>query len=93
MIKLWEDWANQYPIVLLEDGLAENDWNGWKNLTKTLGNKIELVGDDIFCTNKKIVAEGIRQQVANSVLIKLNQIGTVTETMETIELAYKNNYN
>jgi enolase len=93
MIKLWEDWVNQYPIVLLEDGLAENDWNGWKNLTKTLGHKIELVGDDIFCTNEKIVAEGIKQQVANSVLIKLNQIGTVTETLETIELAYKNNYN
>jgi enolase len=93
MIKLWESWVKQYPIVLLEDGLAENDWQGWKNLTKTLGNKIELVGDDIFCTNKNIVAEGIEQQVANSVLIKLNQIGTVTETLETIGLAYKNNYN
>jgi enolase len=93
MIKLWENWVEKYPIVLLEDGLAENDWTGWQNLTKTLGHKIELVGDDIFCTNKSIVAEGIKQQVANSVLIKLNQIGTVTETLETIELAYKNNYN
>lgn len=93
MIKLWENWANQYPIVLLEDGLAENDWQGWKDLTRTLGHKIELVGDDIFCTNKKIVAEGISKNVANSVLIKLNQIGTVTETLETIELAYRNNYN
>jgi enolase len=93
MIKLWETWVNQYPIVLLEDGLAENDWNGWHNLTTALGKKIEIVGDDIFCTNKKILAEGISKDVANSILIKLNQIGTVTETLETIELAYKNGYN
>jgi enolase len=93
MIRLWEAWVNQYPIVLLEDGLAENDWTGWQNLTKILGKKIELVGDDLFCTNKKILAEGISKGVANSVLIKLNQIGTVTETLETIELAYKNGYN
>ena len=93
MVKLWESWANQYPIVLLEDGLAENDWNGWKNLTDVLGNKIEIVGDDLFCTNKAILAEGISKGVANSILIKLNQIGTVTETLETIELAYKNSYN
>jgi enolase len=93
LIKLWEGWANQYPIVLLEDGLAENDWNGWKNLTQALGKKIEIVGDDLFCTNKAILAEGIEKGVANSILIKLNQIGTVTETLETIELAYKNSYN
>jgi enolase len=93
MVKLWESWANQYPIVLLEDGLAENDWNGWKNLTDVLGDKIEIVGDDLFCTNKAILAEGISKGVANSILIKLNQIGTVTETLETIELAYKNSYN
>jgi enolase len=93
LVKLWESWTNQYPIVLLEDGLAENDWNGWKNLTQTIGNKIEIVGDDLFCTNKKILAEGIKKGVANSILIKLNQIGTVTETLETIELAYKNSYN
>ncbi len=93
MVKLWESWANQYPIVLLEDGLAENDWEGWKNLTQTLGKKIEIVGDDLFCTNKSILAEGIDKGVANSILIKLNQIGTVTETLETIELAYKNGYN
>jgi enolase len=92
LIKLWESWVNQYPIVLLEDGLAENDWTGWQNLTKALGKKIEIVGDDIFCTNKKILAEGIQKGVANSILIKLNQIGTVTETLETIELAYKNKY-
>lgn len=93
MIKLWETWTNQYPIVLLEDGLAENDWEGWKNLTQQLGSKIELVGDDVFCTNKDILSEGIHKKVANSILIKLNQIGTVTETLETIELAYKNGYN
>jgi enolase len=91
--ELWENWVNQYPIVLLEDGLAENDWNGWKNLTDTIGKKIEIVGDDLFCTNKQILAEGILKGVANSVLIKLNQIGTVTETLETIVLAYKNKYN
>jgi enolase len=93
MIRLWETWVNQYPIILLEDGLAENDWTGWANLTKVLGKKIEIVGDDLFCTNKKILAEGISKGVANSILIKLNQIGTVTETLETIDLAYKNNYN
>lgn len=93
LIKLWESWVNQYPIVLLEDGLAENDWEGWKNLTDVLGKKIEIVGDDLFCTNKAILAEGIERGVANSILIKLNQIGTVTETLETIELAYKNSYN
>ena len=93
MVKLWESWVNQYPIILLEDGLAENDWPGWQNLTQSLGKKIEIVGDDIFCTNKKILAEGISKGVANSILIKLNQIGTVTETLETIDLAYKNEYN
>ncbi len=93
MIKMWESWVDQYPIVLLEDGLAENDWEGWENLTRLLGSKTEIVGDDLFCTNKNILAEGIERNVANSILIKLNQIGTVTETLETIELAYRNSYN
>jgi len=93
MIALWESWIQQYPIVLLEDGLGENDWKGWQQLTVTLGNKIELVGDDIFCTNAAILKEGIQQKVANSILIKLNQIGTVTETMNTIDLAKDNHYN
>ena len=93
MVKLWENWIRQYPIVLLEDGLAENDWEGWKNLTDVIGDKIEIVGDDLFCTNKSILSQGIEKGVANSILIKLNQIGTVTETLETIELAYKNSYN
>lgn len=92
MVKMWESWVKQFPIVSLEDGLAENDWKGWKNLTDSVGKKIEIVGDDLFCTNKAILAEGIAKGVANSVLIKLNQIGTVSETLETIELAYKNGY-
>jgi len=93
LIKLWESWVNQYPIISIEDGLAENDWNGWINITKVLGSKIELVGGDLFCTNKSILAQGINKGAANSILIKLNQIGTVTETLETIELAYRNGYN
>jgi len=93
MVKHWADWVRQYPIVLLEDGMAENDWNGWKALTQELGSKIELVGDDIFCTNPQILQKGIDEGVANSILIKLNQIGTVTETLDTIELAKQNNYN
>lgn len=93
LIEIWENWVRQYPIILLEDGMAENDWTGWQNLTKKLGSKIELVGDDIFCTNPKILKEGIEKGIANSILIKLNQIGTITETLQTINLAKKNNYN
>ncbi len=93
MIKLWSEWVEKYPIILLEDGLAENDWDGWIKLNKTLGNKIELVGDDLLCTNKILLQEAIDKKAANSILIKLNQIGTITETLETIELAGKNNFN
>ncbi len=93
IVALLSDWVRQYPIVLLEDGMAENDWKGWKMLTDELGKKIELVGDDIFCTNPIILAKGVEEGIANSVLIKLNQIGSVTETLDTIELAKKNNYN
>ena len=93
MVDIWKKWAADYPIILLEDGMAENDWEGWANLTKELGGKIELVGDDIFCTNPKILKEGIEKGIGNSILIKLNQIGSVTETLKTIELAKKNNYN
>ncbi|MGP8244886.1 MAG: phosphopyruvate hydratase [Bryobacteraceae bacterium] len=92
LIKIWESWANQYPIVLLEDGMGENDWDGWRNLTVALGNKIELVGDDVFCTNPKILQEGIDKGIGNAILIKLNQIGTVTETLDTMELAARNAY-
>ena len=92
LIKIWESWANQYPIVLLEDGMGENDWEGWRNLTTALGAKIELVGDDIFCTNPQILQQGIAQGIGNAILIKLNQIGTVTETLDTMELAARNAY-
>jgi len=92
MVELWTSWVNQYPIVSLEDGMGENDWEGWKLLTDAIGDKVELVGDDLFCTNAKILAEGIAAGIANSILIKVNQIGTLTETLDTIELARKNNY-
>jgi enolase len=92
LIKIWESWAKQYPIVLLEDGMGENDWDGWRNLTTALGTKVELVGDDIFCTNPQILQQGIDKGIGNAVLIKLNQIGTVTETLDTMELAARNAY-
>ena len=92
LIGIWESWVNQYPIILLEDGMGENDAQGWKDITSTLGSRIELVGDDLFCTNPRILREGIEAGIANAVLIKLNQIGSVTETLDTIELAKRNNY-
>jgi len=92
MVEFWADWVRQYPIVSLEDGMAENDWPGWKLLTKKLGGKIQLIGDDIFVTNTAILAKGIQEGVANSILIKLNQIGTVTETIEAIEMARNAGY-
>ncbi|MFA6228075.1 MAG: phosphopyruvate hydratase [Patescibacteria group bacterium] len=92
MIKMYGEWVKKYPIELLEDGLAEGDWSGWADLTKALGKKIALVGDDLFVTNPKIIKEGIEKKVANAILIKLNQIGTLTETVEAMKLAQKNNY-
>jgi len=92
MIAIWEDWLKKYPILSLEDGLAEDDWAGWKKLTSQLGKQAQLVGDDIFVTNPQIFEKGIKEGVANSILIKLNQIGTVTETLRCIEMAKKNNY-
>jgi enolase len=92
LIRLWESWVRQYPIVLLEDGMGENDWDGWRELTAALGSTIELVGDDIFCTNPRILSQGIEQKIANSILIKLNQIGTVSETLDTMRLAERNGY-
>jgi enolase len=92
MVRFWSKWANDYPIVSLEDGLAENDWEGWALLTKELGNKIQLVGDDLFVTNVSIFAEGIEKGIANSILIKLNQIGTVSETLDAISLGRRNGY-
>jgi len=91
--EFWANWVRQYPIVSIEDGFAENDWDGWKIVTQQLGKKIQLVGDDIFVTNPKIFARGISEGVANAILIKLNQIGTVTETIEAVEMARKSKYN
>ena len=84
--------ANDYPLTSIEDGLDENDWQGWENLTKKLGKKTQLVGDDLFVTNKEILQEGIDRSVANSILVKINQIGTISETLQTINLAYQHNY-
>ena len=87
-----EGWVNNYPIITIEDGMDEGDWDGWKLLTERLGKKIQLVGDDLFVTNTKILQEGIDKNIANSILIKVNQIGTLTETMAAIEMARKANY-
>lgn len=92
MATFWADWARKYPIVSIEDGLAENDWEGWKILTKNLGKKIQLVGDDAFVTNPKIFARGIAEGIGNAILIKLNQIGSVSETIEAVEMARKAKY-
>src|ERR1700719_3129908 len=92
MVAFWENWVRQYPIVSIEDGLAEDDWDGWKIITRELGKKIQLVGDDAFVTNPKIFARGISEGIGNAILIKLNQIGSVTETIEAVEMARKANY-
>ena len=92
MVKFYAKWVKDYPIVSLEDGLSEDDWDGWQNLTKELGGKIQLVGDDIFVTNIQFLQEGIDKGVANSILIKVNQIGTVSETLDAIDLARRNGY-
>ena len=92
MIALWSEWIDRYPIVLVEDALAENDWDGWTRITAALGSKIELVGDDLFCTNPVLLQRGIDVGAANSILVKPNQIGTVTETLDTVRLAQRNGY-
>ena len=93
LVKYWESWANQYPIVSIEDGMAEDDWDGWKMLTDTLGKKCQLVGDDLFVTNVERLQKGIDTGVGNALLVKVNQIGTVTETINAVSLAQYNNYN
>jgi enolase len=92
MVDYWVKWAGQYPIVSIEDGLGENDWDGWKLITQKLGKSVQLVGDDLFVTNAQFLQKGIKEGAANAILIKLNQIGTVTETLETIDLARNNGY-
>jgi enolase len=91
MVAYWADWTEKYPIISIEDGMAENDWDGWKKITEQLGKKIQLVGDDLFVTNVEFLQKGIDEAAANSILIKVNQIGTLTETLDAIELAKTNN--
>ncbi len=92
MVDFWADWAKKYPIISIEDGMAEDDWDGWKIMTKAMGNKIQLVGDDLFVTNVERLQKGIDENVANSILIKVNQIGTLTETINAVNLATRNAY-
>lgn len=92
MVEYWVEWCAKYPIISIEDGMAEEDWDGWKKLTDALGKKVQLVGDDLFVTNTKILKRGIDNGVANSILIKVNQIGTLTETINAVQLAQKNGY-
>jgi enolase 1/2/3 len=92
MVRLYEDWIRQYPIVSIEDGLAEGDWDGWRALTSALGDRVQLVGDDVFVTNPEILRKGIAERVGNALLVKLNQIGTVTETLDAVRMAADANY-
>ncbi len=92
MVEYWKKWSAKYPIVSIEDGLAEDDWKGWKKLTEAVGARVQLVGDDLFVTNVTRLSEGIREKVANSILIKVNQIGTLTETMEAVDMAHRASY-
>ena len=92
MVELWESWVNKYPIISIEDGMAEDDWEGWKLLTEKIGDRVQLVGDDLFVTNTERLKMGLERKVANSILIKVNQIGTLTETFEAIDLAKRNGY-
>ncbi len=92
MVDYWADLVDRYPIVSLEDGMAEEDWDGWASLTKRIGSKLQLVGDDIFVTNTELLQKGIDRGVANSILVKLNQIGTLSETLDTVRMAIENRY-
>lgn len=92
MVAFWKEWSEKYPIISIEDGLAEDDWSGWKLLTEAIGDKVQLVGDDLFVTNTKRLRRGIEEDTANSILVKVNQIGTLTETIEAVQLATANSY-
>ncbi len=92
MVEYWAEWVKKYPIISIEDGMAEDDWDAWKKLTDAIGNNVQLVGDDLFVTNTERLAKGISEGIANSILIKVNQIGTLTETLDAIEMAHKNSY-
>jgi enolase len=92
MVAFWSDWADRYPIISIEDGMGEDDWDGWRALTAAIGSRVQLVGDDLFVTNTARLRRGIEQQVGNSILIKVNQIGTLTETFEAVEMAKRAGY-
>jgi enolase len=92
MVDYWSKWVDKYPIISIEDGMQEDDWDGWKKLTDAIGQKVQIVGDDLFVTNTTRLAKGIKEGIANSILIKVNQIGTLTETLDAIEMAHKNEY-
>lgn len=92
MVQYWVDWCKKYPIISIEDGLAEDDWNGWAAVTKAIGDKVQLVGDDLFVTNVKRLSRGVEQNIANSILVKVNQIGTLTETIDAVNMAHRNSY-
>lgn len=92
MVTFWKDWTNKYPIISIEDGLAEDDWDGWKELTDAIGNKIQIVGDDLFVTNTERLALGVSNGIANSILVKVNQIGTLSETIDAVNMATRNSY-
>jgi enolase len=92
MVDFWTSWCKNYPIISIEDGLAEDDWEGWKMLTASIGANVQLVGDDLFVTNSKRLSRGIEEGIANSILVKVNQIGTLTETIEAVQMATRNNY-
>ena len=92
MAEYWASWCKKYPIISIEDGMAEDDWSGWKYLTDLVGNQVQLVGDDLFVTNTQRLSRGIEEKTANSILIKVNQIGTLSETANAIEMAHRNGY-
>ena len=92
MIRIYESWLSKYPILSIEDGLSEFDWSGWAQMTREIGSKVQLVGDDIFVTNPKIFKKGIAEKIGNAILIKVNQIGSLSETLEAIDIAKQNNY-
>jgi enolase len=92
MVRYWEDLVGRYPIKSIEDGMSEDDWDGWKALTEAIGDRVQLVGDDLFVTNPKILAEGIEKGIGNAILIKVNQIGSLSETLDAVNLAHMNGY-
>ena len=92
MVSFWKDWSTKYPIASIEDGLDEDDWSGWKQLTDEIGDNVQLVGDDLFVTNTKRLSRGITENIANSILVKVNQIGSLTETIEAVQMATKSSY-